>query len=303
MGMNQTSQILQVTIWGLCLNVFLVGLKLAVGVVVGSAALVADAVHSISDLFTDVAVILGVRLSSRPADESHAYGHGKFETLSASFIGVVLVGAGFFITLEAGLALYRQEVNIPGYPVVVVAAVSIVSKEWIYRVTRGVARRAGSSALYANAWHHRSDALSSVAVLFGGIAGLVGWGHGDQLAAIVVGIMVGIVGLHALWKVFFELTEGSISADERESIVGVIQDVPGVKSWHRLRTRLVGREVFMDVHVQVEAGISVAEGHRICSAVESVIAQSMERTINVVVHCEPTRADRDEPGRKQSGQA
>ncbi len=297
--MNQVSQIIRVTIWGLCLNLFLVGLKLAVGIVVGSAALVADAVHSISDLFTDIVVILGIRLSSRPADEDHAYGHGRFETIATSLIGAMLVGAGIFIAWKSGLSLYRGEINIPGYAVVVVAAVSILSKEWIYQVTQRVARRVGSSALRVNAWHHRSDALSSVAVLFGAVAGLVGWGYGDQSAAIVVGVMVSIVGLNALWKVFVELTEGSISGEEQKSIVEAIQSVPGVKGWHRLRTRLVGREVFMDIHLLVDSGLSVAEGHRICSTVESAIVQTVQRPINIVVHCEPER-DPDVTDEKRS---
>ena len=297
--MNQVSQIIRVTIWGLCLNLFLVGLKLAVGIVVGSAALVADAVHSISDLSTDIVVILGIRLSSRPADEDHAYGHGRFETIATSLIGAMLVGAGIFIAWKSGLSLYRGEINIPGYAVVVVAAVSILSKEWIYQVTQRVARRVGSSALRVNAWHHRSDALSSVAVLFGAVAGLVGWGYGDQSAAIVVGVMVSIVGLNALWKVFVELTEGSISGEEQKSIVEAIQSVPGVKGWHRLRTRLVGREVFMDIHLLVDSGLSVAEGHRICSTVESAIVQTVQRPINIVVHCEPER-DPDVTDEKRS---
>jgi len=299
--MNQVSQIIRVTVWGLFLNIFLVALKLAVGIVVGSAALVADAVHSISDLSTDIVVILGVRLSSRPADESHAYGHGRFETMAASIIGAVLVGFGILIAWRSGLSLYRGEINIPGYAVLVVAAVSIVSKEWIYQVTQRVARRVGSPALRVNAWHHRSDALSSVAVLFGGIAGLAGWGHGDQSAAIAVGVMISIVGLNALWKVSFELTEGSISGEEQRSIVDAIQSVDGVKGWHQLRTRLVGREVFMDVHVLVDSGLSVAEGHRICSTVESAVMQTVERPINIVVHCEP-ETDPDVTDEKRSSQ-
>ena len=299
--MNQVSQMIRVTIWGLCLNLFLTGLKLAVGIVVGSAALVADAVHSVSDLSTDIVVILGIRLSSRPADEDHAYGHGRFETIATSLIGAMLIGAGIFIAWKSGFSLYRGEINIPGYAVLVVAAVSILSKEWIYQVTQRVARRVGSPALRVNAWHHRTDALSSVAVLFGGIAGLAGWGHGDQSAAIAVGMMVSIVGLNVLWKVFVELTEGSISGEEQKSIVDAIQSVAGVKGWHRLRTRLVGREVFMDVHVLVDSRLSVAEGHRICSTVESAIVQTVERSINVVVHCEP-QTDPDATGEKRSGQ-
>ena len=285
--MIQDNQPIRVTLVGLFTNLFLLGLKLVVGILVGSAALVADAAHSFSDLLTDIVAIVGIRLSARPADESHEYGHGRYETIAASLIGVALVAAGVAIAWDAGLSLYRQEHNIPGYPVLVVAAVSIVSKEWLYRITRRVARRVRSAALSANAWHHRSDALSSVAVLIGGAAGLLGWGYGDQVAAIAVGVMVAIVGLNSIWKVFMELTECSISAEERQSIVKAIESVPGVKGWHRLRTRLVGREVFMDVHLLVDAGLSVVEGHEICTAVEKAVDLSLDRPVSVVVHCEP----------------
>ncbi len=285
--MTESSQMIRVTLWGMVVNIFLVILKMAVGLVVNSAALIADAVHSISDLSTDLAVILGIRTSSRPADEGHAYGHGKFETFATTFIGMVLVVVGLYLAGEAGLSLYRQEESFPGYAVIVVAIISIIIKEAIYQVTQRIAHRVKSSSLHANAWHHRSDALSSVAVLAGGIAGLAGWGYADTLAAIVVGVMIALVGLNTLWKVFVELSEGSVSTKERESIISAIQNVPGVRSWHRLRTRLVGRQAFMDVHVQVDANLSVAEGHRICSNVECAIADSMDRPINIVVHCEP----------------
>lgn len=299
-AMKHLSQVMRVTLVGLCLNVFLAGLKLGVGVVVGSAALVADAVHSVSDLATDVIAIVGIRVSSRPADESHAYGHGRFETISASLIGAALVAGGFVIAWKAGLSLYRHEENIPGYAVIIVAAVSIISKEWIYRTTQRVARRVGSPTLRANAWHHRSDALSSVAVLCGGIAGSVGWGYGDRVAAVVVGLVVAAVGVNAIWRVFVELTEGSISAEESKLIGEAIQRVPGVKNWHRLRTRLVGREVFMDVHVLVDAWLSIDEAHRICSAVERAAAGSLKRPSNVVVHCEPDRGFTDTNGELRS---
>lgn len=285
--MNESTQVIRVTLWGSCVNLVLAGTKLAVGIVAGSAALVADAMHSISDFSTDIVVILGIRLSGRPADESHSYGHGKYETVAASFIGFVLVGAGVYLVLRAGLSLYRQEENFPGYSVIVVAALSIVAKEAIYQVTQRIAQRVKSTVLSVNAWHHRSDALSSVAVLGGGIAGAAGWGHGDQVAAIAVGVMIGAVGLSALWKVFVELCEGSISSGEQKAIVEAIQSVSGIASWHRLRTRLVGRQVFMDVHVRVAPHLSVAEGHLICSIVERNIAQSVDRPINIVVHCEP----------------
>ena len=286
---SQVGAITRVTILSSCINLLLAGLKLAVGIVAGSVALVADAAHSISDLSTDAVVVLGVRLSSRPADESHAYGHGKYETCAAFLVGAVLVAVGVLIARDAGLSLYRHEHNFPGYAVLIVAAVSIASKEGLYQITQRVARRVRSPALRANAWHQRSDALSSVAVLFGAIAGQIGWGHGDQLAAVAVGVMISVVGLNVIWRAFVDFTESSIPVEEQKSIAEVIQGVPGVRGWHRLRTRLVGREVFMDLHLLVDAQLSVAEGHEICNAVESAVEQAMERPINILVHLEPAR--------------
>jgi len=281
------SQVMRITVIGLGLNAFLIALKLGVGITVGSAALVADAIHSLSDLATDVVALLGIRLASRPADEGHAYGHGRFESISAALIGVALVAGGVIIAWRAGLDLSRGEENIPGYPMLVVAAVSIVSKEWLFRATRRIARTWSSPTLQANAWHHRSDALSSMAVLFGGIAGSAGWGHGDQAAALAVGAMLVVVGAGAIWRVFVELTESSVSAEESRLIVQAIGQIPGVRGWHRLRTRVVGREVFMDVHVLVDPWLSVDESHDICSSVERSVGQCLERPTNVIVHCEP----------------
>ena len=283
---NEVRQTIRVTIWGLCLNVFLAGLKLAVGLVVGSVALVADAVHSISDLSTDAIVIAGIQISARPADEGHPYGHGRFETIAASLVAAVLVGIAVFVIWTAGLSLYRHEHSIPGIAVLVVASVSIVSKEWMYQATRRVARRVESSALRVNAWHHRSDALSSVAVLIGAVVGLFGWGHADQLAALAVGVMVSTVGLRALWSLMVEVVEGSISTEEQLAVAAAIQSVPEVTGWNHLRTRLVGRRVFMDVTVLVDGQLTVAEGHRISRTVESVVARSMKRPVDIVVHYE-----------------
>ncbi|MDY6917557.1 MAG: cation diffusion facilitator family transporter [Chloroflexota bacterium] len=291
--MQSESGSMRVTVMGLFLNLFLAALKLSIGLVFASAALIADAVHSISDLVTDVVAIIGIRLSSRPADESHPYGHGKLETMAASLIGIALLVVGGLILWNAGLSLYRQEQNIPGYPMLIAAAVSIVAKEWIYQVTRRVARRIGSALLSANAWHHRSDALSSVAVLLGAIGGLLGWGQGDQVAALAVGTIIVVVGLNTLWGLIVELAEGSVSGAEREAIAEAIEGVPGVIAWHDLRTRLVGREVFMDVSLHVSSRLTIVEAHAICSAVEEAIEKSLPRPVNVVVHCEPEGEDGD----------
>ncbi len=291
---HATERTIRVTILGMLVNLLLAGLKLGVGLVVGSVALLADAVHSLSDLSTDIVVIVGAKLGAKPADECHPYGHGKYETLAAFFIGVVLVGAGFYLAWQAGNSLYRQEQSFPGAGVIVVAAASIFAKEAVYQFTKRVARRLKSASLHVNAWHHRSDALSSVAVLFGAIAAQAGWGYGDQAAAIVVGLMVSGVGLKAIWDILVELSEGSVSDEEQTAIVSAIERVPGVRNWHRLRTRLVGREVFMDVHVRVDPALSVSEGHNICSAIERSIVDTTERPINVVVHCEPNQPSEDD---------
>lgn len=290
---NETGQIIRVTRIGLGVNVLLFVVKLAVGLTAGSVALIADAVHSVSDFVTDFVVLFGVRLSSRPADGSHDYGHGKYETIAALVVGAMLVLVGLFIGIQAGMSVYQGEESFPGYPVVAVALISIACKEWIFRLTRRVSERLRSMVLHVNAWHHRSDALSSLAVLIGAIAGVAGWGHGDHVAAIAIGGMIIWVGGQSLWGCFSELTEASISDDERQRIIEAIQGVSGVRGWHRLRTRLVGRNVFMDVHVQVDASLSVDEGHRVCTAVEKAVEGSVERAVNIVVHCEPSQNRRD----------
>lgn len=273
--------------FGACLNIALAALKLVAGIVFSSASLIADAIHSLSDLFTDAIVLIGSRLSLRPADESHPYGHGRYDTMSTTIVGIALVVAGGYIVWDAGQSIYRHEHSNPGIVVLIVALIAIASKEWLYRITRRVSIQVNSAALKANAWHHRSDALSSVAVLLGAFTGLLGWGHGDQAAAIAVGFMVGAVGLGAMWNSFVEFTEGPISPSERSLIETAIRQVPGVKSWHRMRTRVVGREAFMDIHVLVDPTLSVVEGHEVCTAVEEAIEGAMQRPINVTVHCEP----------------
>jgi len=293
---NSTGQMTRVTAVGAVLNILLAAVKLAVGFVVGSPALVADGAHSLSDLATDAFVIVGARVSSRPPDESHTYGHGMYETLAALLIGAALIAVGVIIAWEAGLSLYRHEHILAGYPVLAVAVVSIALKEWLYHATQKVARRLGSPALSANAWHHRSDALSSVAVLVGAVTGLFGWGHGDQIAAIAVGAMVSLVGARTVFRTLVDFTERSIPAKEREIIARAVEGVPGVRGWHRLRTRMVGREVFMDIHVLVDARLSVARAHEIINMVESRVQSSLDRPVNLIVHYEPAGDDHADSG-------
>jgi len=277
----------RVTLIGMAVNVTLVLAKVFVGIFTGSIALIADGIHSGSDITTDLVVIGGIRLAGRPADSSHPYGHGRYETLAGGAVAGALILVGMYIAWDAGSALYADRVNYPGIPVIIVAIASILSKEWIYRLTIRVARRQQSTALHANAWHHRSDALSSIAVLAGGIGGLLGFGHADQLAGLIVGLMVVVAGARTLAQVLHEITEGGLSGTEIAEIADAISQVEGTREWHHLRTRLVGRETFVDVHVLVDPDLTLLEGHRISMQVEEVLQAACKRPVNVMVHVEP----------------
>lgn len=284
---------IRITLGGLGVNLALVGVKFGAGTVTGSMALVADGVHSLSDLVTDLVVWGGLRLSQRPADRSHAYGHGKFETVATAVVALALFAAGGWIAAEAMLALIAGAVSIPGPLVAAVAAVSVVSKEWLFRATRRTARQLRSSSLEANAWHHRSDALSSVAVLVGGLAATAGFAQGDQVAAIAVALLVGWAATRILRGALYELTEGALSAAEQDQVAQAIASVSGVQSWHKLRTRGSGRGAFVDVHIQVDPTLSVADSHAIASRVEEAVREALGDRGSVVVHVEPATGSTD----------
>ena len=286
-----------VTLFGTAINVALSLIKLVVGMFAGSVSLVADGIHSASDIATDLAVLGGIRLSSKPADPSHPYGHGRYETLAGGLVAGALILVGFYIAWEAGSALYARQEAYPGLVVVLVATVSVIAKEWVYRRTIRVAHRLRSPALHANAWHHRSDALSSVAVLIGGLCGLLGWGHADQVAGIVVGLMVVVAGGRTVHDILHELVEGSLSRVERETIQAAIERVPAVRSWHALRTRSVGREPFVDLHVLVDPTLSLLQGHHISMQVEEAVKVACKRPVNVMVHVEPDTPELSEHNR------
>jgi len=277
----------RITLIGIVGNILLLIMKLLVGLISGSAGLIADGIHSASDMATDLAVLGGMHLGRRAADEDHPYGHGRFETLAGGVVAGILILVGVFIAWEAVIALRGGAANFPGIPVLVIAMISIVIKEWLYRRTARVARDVNSAALHANAWHHRSDALSSVAVLAGGIGGLAGWGQADHLAGLIVGLMVVVAGGRTLLVVLHELTEGGLSRDEIANIESAIQSVEGMRDWHYLRTRRVGRETFIDLHVLVDPRLSIVEAHRISTDVETALHRACRYPANVTVHVEP----------------
>ncbi len=286
------------TLIGIAWNLILLGLKLSIGVLTGSAGLVADGIHSGSDMATDLAVLGGMHLGRRAADEDHPYGHGRYETLAGGVVAGALILVGAFLAWEGIVALYQGVDSFPGAAVIGVAVISIAAKEWMYRKTANVARDVNSAALHANAWHHRSDALSSIAVLAGGIGGLAGWGHADQLASIIVGLMVVAAGGRTLLVVLHELTEGGLRKDEIGRIRKAIEGVNGTRGWHHLRTRRVGRETFVELHVLVEPSLSVVDGHDIASSVEDAIHGACSTPVTAMVHVEPDVAhDKRHPAR------
>lgn len=290
-GPGSVREMRRITWVGVLVNVLLSASKIIGGKMCGSVALVADGVHSLSDLVTDVITLVGVSLGARPPDEQHPYGHGRFETISSILIALALVAVGLLLAFEAARSLLEGEHTYPGATMVVLAVISIVAKEILYWMTIRVARRTGSPTLVANAWHHRSDALSSVAVLAGGVVGLAGFPHGDAVAGIVVGLMVVLAGAKIGHEGLCELLEQSVDEAITVKIRAALDGHPNVRSWHKLRTRRVGREIFADVHVLVDPDMTVVQAHDITVRLELDMRQSVSDPINVSIHIEPFEDD------------
>jgi cation diffusion facilitator family transporter len=264
-----------------------VALKLVSGIFIRSSALIADGVHSLSDLATDFIVLIGTRLSSRPADKTHPYGHGKLEAIASILIALVLLVISFGLIWSAGILIYQHKHNYPGYMILVVAFVSVIFKEILFYITRKVSRITQSTVLYANAWHHRSDSLSSFAVLIGGAASLLGWGLADQVATIVVGFMIIGVAGKILFDSLIELSEHSADSESIQKIENVLSKEADISSWHALRTRKLGAELFIDVHLLVDPALSVQKSHDISMKIEGKIKKELSRPSNILVHIEP----------------
>lgn len=284
----------RVTYAGMIVNSLLIVLKLIAGVAGRSQALVADAVHSLSDFITDIGVLLGLRYLSKPADSDHPYGHGRFETVISLFMGLLIAGtgAGMAVSGVRGIIATVQGMPpaMPGAIALVIGFVSIAAKEGLYRYTMVVAKRTGSTTLRANAWHHRSDALSSVATVLGvGGAMLLGdtWTVLDPVAAIVVSALVVKVGLEIGIGAVRELCDEAVSTERRRKLDEAIQAVPGVQTHHQLRTRSLGRYMTVDTHIQVNPDITVRESHAIAHEAEDAIRRTIGNAAFVTIHVEP----------------
>jgi len=283
-----TKQLRLVTYLSIGANVLiLVPVKFIVGFLTGSLSLVADGVHSVSDMITDFAVLLGLHFGSKKPDMDHPYGHGKLETLSAAGIAIGLLAVGLAMVYYAARDIAKGSINHPGNLVLVAAILAIAVKEVVFRVTRVVAVKYHCPAALANAWHDRADALSSVAVVIGVISQKFGFDYGDQIAAIVVGIMVSLVATGIFKNCLAELTERAVDQATLEQIKDIIQANGQVRQWHRLRTRAVGREIFLDLHILVDPNLNVSAAHDIAEKLETAMHNQLTRPVNILIHIEP----------------
>ncbi len=299
--MTREKEIYKVTLVGSAGNVALLTFKFIAGTLGHSSAMIADAVHSLSDFLTDVMVLVFVHISAKPQDESHDYGHGKFETIASFFIGLALMAAATGIIVAGGLKLVAwfggEQLEAPGVLALWVALLSILVKEWLYRYTVRHGKNLDSQAMIANAWHHRSDALSSIGAAIGiGGAILLGnrWTVLDPLASIIVGFMLVKVSIDLLKTSIGELTEHSLPSDTEDEIMALIQSFPAVKQPHNLRTRNIGDRIAIEVHVRMDGNISLYEAHEQATNIERKLKQRFGKQTHVTIHMEPFKdADED----------
>ena len=277
-----------VTVWGAVVNVLLSIGKVVIGIASGSQSLVADGIHSLSDLLTDVMVIFAAKHASRDADDDHPYGHGRIETLITVALGVILLLVAGGIAIDATFRLFHPErLTHPGVTALVMAAISVVAKEVLYQYTLHVAKKIRSNLLRANAWHHRSDAISSVVVIVGIGGTMAGLPYLDAIAAIGVALMIAKIAWELGWHAVHELIDTALEAERVEAIRNVIQSVDGVRELHTLRTRRMGADALVDVHIQVDPLLSVSEGHYISESVRHRVIREIDEVQDVLVHIDP----------------
>lgn len=268
-------------VWNLVLTVA----QIFVGIVGNSQALVADGMHTLSDLATDFMVLYALKHGKKTADAEHPYGHARIETAVTMILGIVLLGVAVGIAVNAGIRLYEmQTFIIPSAITLWVAIITLFAKEGLYRYTLVTANRYDSNMLRANAWHHRSDALSSLIVVAGIGGSLLGFGYLDAVAAIIVALMVAKVGVQLAWQSLRELIDTGLSTEDLGAIRRTILAVNGVQALHLLRTRRVGGQALVDVHIIVDDRLSVSEGHQISETARARLMREHTDIADVMVH-------------------
>lgn len=291
---SREKEIYKVTLCGGAVNLLLLVFKFVAGITAHSSAMIADAVHSLSDFVTDIVVIAFVRISGKPQDEDHEYGHGKYETFATALIGAALliVGIGIFTDSASGIVgfMLGEHLEAPGMLAFVAALVSVLSKEAVYRYTVIKGRRLNSKAVIANAWHHRSDALSSIGTM-AGIGGAIflgdTWRVLDPLAALVVSLFVIRVAWQLVKPSIDELLEKSLPKEMEDTITAVILSFKGVRSPHHLRTRYIGNTIAIEVHIRLDGSMTLSEAHDITKGIEAALKEKFGERTHIGIHMEP----------------
>lgn len=291
-------KIYRVTLMGSLVNVALVIFKFVAGVLGHSTALIADAVHSLSDFLTDIVVVVFVKIAGKPEDKDHHYGHGKYETLATAIIGASLLGVGVAICYNGACKIYQciagEGIPRPGFIAFAAAIVSIVLKEWAYRFTVKTGRETGSQAVVANAWHHRSDALSSIGTAVGvGGALFLGakWTVLDPIAAVIVSLFIVATALNLLKQTMDELMERSLPEDIENEILSIAGAEPEVSEIHHLRTRRVGNNIAMTMHLRLPGDITLYHAHEHASNIERRLRERFGSGTYIGLHLEPTKVN------------
>lgn len=284
----------RVTWVGFFTNLSLTSAKLAAGIIGHSGAMIADAIHSLSDFATDIVVLGSFAIVEKPSDTDHDYGHGKFETLATTIISVALffVGLGILYsgTHTIWLTFKGEPLEAPGLVALITAIASVIIKEWLYHYTVASGKRINSPAVIANAWHHRSDAFSSIGTTIGiGGAILLGekWRVLDPIAAVIVSFFIIKVGWDIAKGSVSELLECSLSEPDKQRILSIVSSVSGVSHPHNLRTRRIGNSIAVDLHVRVTPTITVAQAHLLTTKIEKEIRQAFGERSFVSIHVEP----------------
>lgn len=296
--MDRQKETYRVTIAGSIINILLLAFKFAAGILGHSAAMIADAIHSLTDFVTDAIVLVFVRLGSKPTDRDHDYGHGKYETLASAIIGVSLLVVGMMICYSGVTKTYHamcgEPLQQPGFIALAAAVASVVLKEWAYRFTVRVGRRCHSEAVVANAWHHRSDALSSVGTTVGiGGAIILGekWAVLDPLTAIVVSFFI----MKAAWSVFSkavdELTDGSLPKETEDEIESIVNEDKEVSVVHNLCTRRIGNRIAIEMHVRMPGETSLYVAHHHATEIEQRLKQRFGADTHISIHLEPVKVN------------
>lgn len=291
---SREKEIYKVTLIGSAVNAVLIILKFVAGILGRSSAMVADAVHSLSDFVTDIIVLIFVKIAGKPKDKSHDYGHGKFETLATLIIGLILAVAGVALMIN-GIklvihSLHGNELPRPTWLALVIAVISILSKEWLYRYTSGKGREVNSQAVVANAWHHRSDAVSSGGTLIG-IAGAMflgeHWRILDPLAAIVVSFFIIKSGYDIMKPCISELLEASLPETQEQEIIDLVKGIEGIREVNNLRTRRIGNNVAIDLNARMDGTQSLSDAHAKATLAEQAIKKHFGDNSIINIHMEP----------------